>query len=129
MGTLNKYRRREKTTVTAVRVALEFEGFTYEKWGGTQRCEPGDWLVNNAGDTYTIDADTFAGTYREFSPGVYAKDAPIWAERAEASGVIPTEEGSTKYVAGDVLVYNGADRVDGYAMSQETFERLYELAE
>lgn len=113
--------------IIAVRVDLEIEGFTYEKWGRTQRCKPGDWLVNNADDTYTIDAETFAKTYREVSPGVYEKDAPVWAERAEVAGVISTKEGSTVYEAGDMLVFNDADRRDGYAMSAETFESLYEL--
>ena len=129
MATMRKYRRREEATITAVRVDLETEGFSYEKWGGSQRCKAGDWIVNNAGDTYTIDAATFAKTYRELSPGVYRKDAPVWAEPAAVAGVIRTKEGSTAYEAGDVLIFNDAERTDGYAMSAEMFETLYELAD
>ena len=108
---------------------LDCEGFTYEKWGGTQRCKAGDWIVNNAGDTYTIDAEIFAKTYREIGPGTYEKDVPVWAERAKVAGKIPTKEGSTAYEAGDMLVFNDAERIDGYAMSAETFESLYEAAD
>src|SRR5258707_14820409 len=56
---LQEYRRRERTHVTAVRLDLDTDGFTYHKWGSAQRCKRGDWLVNNQGDVYTIDAETF----------------------------------------------------------------------
>lgn len=129
MNSLQRYRRKQRTTVTAVRVDLDIAGFDYEKWGGTQRCKRGDWLVNNAGDTYTVDADVFARTYRERSPGVFEKVGDVWARRADAAGVVPTKEGSTAYEAGDWLVYNGPEARDGYAMPSETFASLYEPAE
>ena len=129
MATLREFRRKEKTTITAVRLDLETDGFAYRKWGGTQRCKPGDWLVSNGADTYTIDADTFARTYRAVSPGVYRKDVPIWAERAETAGVLPTKEGSTAYEAGDMLVFNDVERTDGYAIPAEKFVTLYEPAQ
>jgi hypothetical protein len=53
---VQQYRWRERTFITAVRLDLNMDGFTYLKWGGTQRCKRGDWLVNNQGDVYTIDA-------------------------------------------------------------------------
>ena len=129
MGKLRKFLRKEQTTITAVRLDLDTEGFTYQKWGGTQRCKRGDWLVNNAGETYTIDAETFEKTYHEVSPGVYAKDSPIWAEEVQVAGTIHTKEGSTDYVAGDFLVFNDAEGRDGYAVRAETFHSLYVLAE
>ena len=125
MPDLKKYRRKEGSTITAVRLDLETKGFAYEKWDGTQICKPGDWLVCNDGDTYTINADTFAETYKPVSPGVYRKDVPVWAERAEVAGVTATKEGSTAYEAGDMLVYNKEGRVDGYAMSADRFDSLY----
>ena len=128
MAELRKYRRKERTLIAAVRLDLETDGFTYRKWGGSQTCKPGDWLVNNGGDVYTIDAATFAETYRPVSLGVYEKVAAVWAEQASAAGAAPTKEGSTAYEAGDFLVYNRADRTDGYAMSAEQFEALYEPA-
>lgn len=126
---LTKFRRKKETTVTAVRLDLETEGFTYRKWGGIQHCKAGDFIVNNGGETYTVDAESFARTYREVSPGVYQKDTPIWAERAEAAGVIATKEGQTAYQAGDMLVFSDTERNDGYAISLERFESLYEPAE
>jgi hypothetical protein len=125
---VKQYRRKQKTTVTAVQIDLETEGFTYQKWGGEQRCKPGDWLVNNQGDTYTVDGTTFERTYRAVSPGVYEKVASVWAERASEPGSIGTKEGATAYQRGDWLVYNDAQRKDGYAMTAEKFESLYEEA-
>ena len=123
---LRRFRRREKTTVIAVQLALETDGFTYVKWGGEQRCKGGDWIVDNAGETYTIDAESFARTYREVGRGLYEKSAPVWARRAESDGAIPTKEGASAYAAGDWLVFNEPDGTDGYAMPAERFESLYE---
>ena len=116
----------KRTTVVAVRLALETDGFTYQKWGGAQRCKAGDWIVSNRGDTYTVDADSFANTYREVSQGVYRKATPVWAERAGAAGRVPTKEGSTDYQAGDYLVSNGPDGQDAYAVAAAEFEAMYE---
>jgi acetylornithine deacetylase/succinyl-diaminopimelate desuccinylase-like protein len=33
----------------------------------------GDWLVDNGGDVYTVDAEVFARTYREVARGAYVK--------------------------------------------------------
>lgn len=120
------YRKRAGLAVTAVQLKLDTEGFEYRKWGARQRCKRGDWIVNNGGEIYTIDADAFAKTYREVSPGRYAKAATVWAEIADADGSISTKEGATDYVAGDYLVYNDADKKDGYAMSSEKFFEMYE---
>jgi hypothetical protein len=116
--------------VAAVRLAFEADGFAfcYRKWGGEQRAKPGDWLVDHDGDVYTVDAAVFARTYRaihERGPGAYVKTTPIWAERAEASGVVQTKEGSTRYQRGDYLVANSDDGSDQYAVSAERFEALY----
>ena len=108
---------------------LDTDGFTYRKWGGEQACKRGDWLVNNGGDVYTVDAATFARTYVPVSLGVYRKATAVWAERATADGAIRTSEGATHYRAGDWLVFNSADGTDGYAMTDETFRRLYAEAD
>lgn len=128
MAERRPYRRRQETLVTAVRLDLDGEGFTYRKWGGVQRCKPGDWIVDNDGDVYTVDAETFARTYRGVGPGRFEKTGRVWAERADAPGAIATQEGSTDYAAGDMLVFNDEAGEDGYAMSAERFERLYEPA-
>jgi hypothetical protein len=56
-------------------------GFSYRKWGTTQTCRRGDWLVDNGGDVYTVNRDSFARTYRRIAPGRYLKITPVWAER------------------------------------------------
>src|SRR2546425_12528427 len=86
--------------------------------GSTQRCKPGDWLVNNNGDVYTVDAETFARTYQPTGPGTYVKATPVWAEVAGSAGEIRTKEGSTRYAAGDYIVSNEADGGDAYAIAE-----------
>ena len=126
---LRRYRRRERTAVVAVRLDLDTEGFTYEKWGGTQRCKRGDWIVTRDDDTYTVDADAFERTYRQLTPGVYEKIAPVYAAEADEPGSIRTTEGFTSYDRGDFLVFNDREGNDGYAITAERFHSLYEPEE
>jgi hypothetical protein len=129
MGERRKYVKRTTQFVIAVQVDLELDGFTYRKWGGTQRCKRGDWLVNNNGDVYTVDGQTFARTYRPTGPGTYVKTTPVWAEMAATAGEVGTKEGATRYDAGDYLVYNEPDGGDAYAVSRLEFDRMYEPAD
>ena len=126
MKELLEYRRKEKTKVAAVQLDLDTDGFTYRKWGGIQRASAGDWLVDNGGDVYTVARDSFERTYRRTGPGVYEKVGRVWAAVADEDGVISTREGETRYRAGDVMVFNDPSGDDGYAMSRERFEELYE---
>jgi hypothetical protein len=124
--TRRRYRSKPNRFVVAVRLALETSGFTYRKWGGEQRCKPGDWIVDNDGEVYTVDAEVFARTYRELRPGHYLKTTPIWAERAARAGDVPTKEGVSRYEAGDYIVANNEDGSDAYCMSAARFNSLYE---
>ncbi|MEZ4447231.1 MAG: hypothetical protein R3B72_49585 [Polyangiaceae bacterium] len=126
MTTRRKYRKRQEQTVVAVKLDLEMEPLVYHKWGARQTCEGGDWLVDNDGDVYTIDADSFAKTYVEQSRGMYKKVGVVWAEQADEQGAIPTKEGSTSYEAGDYLVFNEPDGTDGYAVASAKFDKMYE---
>jgi hypothetical protein len=121
--------KRVGTLVVAVQLDLDTRGFTYSKWGGEQACKPGDWIVNNGGDVYTVDRDTFARTYRAESPGLYRKVAPVWAEVAGHDGSIKTKEGVTHFKAGDYLVFNDEKGEDGYAVTAPSFEAMYESLE
>jgi hypothetical protein len=115
--------------VTAVQLAIDTNAFTYMKWGGVQTCKPGDWIVDNDGDIYTVDRETFERTYRRVSPGRYVKVAPVWAEVADCAGSVRTKEGVTHYEAGDYLVFNEEQGGDAYAVSAVKFEAMYERAE
>ena len=123
-----RYFKRANQSVVAVQLALEGVGFAYQKWGGTQNCKAGDWLVDNNGDIYTIDAETFARTYQQVGHGRYVKATPVWAEVAKEPGRVKTKEGSTEYAPGDYLVFNEEDGGDAYAVEASTFEAMYEPA-
>ena len=129
MNARHPYVKRSTQFVVAVQLDLETEGFTYQKWGGTQRCKPGDWLVHNEADTYTVDRETFARTYKHTGPGTYVKISTVWASVATQAGEVRTKEGTTQYAIGDYLVYNERDGGDAYAVSKTAFERMYERAD
>jgi hypothetical protein len=129
MGDRVKYVKRANQAVVAVQLALETAGFTYQKWGGVQRCKAGDWVVNNDGDVYTVDGETFERTYRQVSAGRYVKITPVWARVAPEAGSVKTKEGVTHYRAGDYLVFNEQNGGDAYAVSADKFEAMYERAE
>jgi hypothetical protein len=129
MAPRRKYIKRTDQAVVAVPLALETSGFTYEKWGSTQRCKPGDWIVQNDGEVYTVDRDVFARTYREVQRGSYLKTTPVWAERAVQAGDVRTKEGLTHYDAGDYLVFNEEQGGDPYAVKADKFATMYEPAD
>ncbi|MET0657411.1 MAG: hypothetical protein ABW110_04545 [Steroidobacteraceae bacterium] len=124
-----KYRRRPDQGVTAIKLDLDIDGFTYRKWGGDQRAKRGDWLIDNDGDIYTVDSESFARTYERLDKGRYVKTTPIWAEVASGPGRIPTKEGETEYARGDYIVCNEPDGGDAYAIKAADFERMYEEVE
>ena len=127
MGSRRKYKKKQEQFVVAVQLKLQTDGFTYQKWGAEQHCKQGDWLVDNGGDVYTIDASVFAKTYSPKGHGLYVKTTAIWAEVANESGVVKTKEGASHYTAGDYLVSNNEDGSDAYCMSPEKFSAMYEL--
>lgn len=124
--TRRRYRSRTDRFVVAVQLKLDTEGLTYRKWDNEQRAKPNDWLVDNGGDVYTVDATSFAHTYTELRRGHYLKTASIWAEQAESGGRVATREGHTAYAKGDWLVSNNEDGSDAYAIAAERFGQLYE---
>lgn len=129
MANRRRYRKKAEHYIIAIQLSLNTEGFTYHKWGAEQRCKPGDWIVNNQGDTYSVDKDVFAETYRlkqADRPGIYIKTNIIWAERATEAGTVATKEGTTDYKRGDYIVSNKEDGSDDYAVNAETFESMYE---
>jgi hypothetical protein len=129
MGERQRYRRRPGQPILAVQLKLDTEGFKYQKWGEEQHCKADDWLVDNNGDVYTVDADSFARTYTAAGQGRYVKTGKVWAEQATEAGRVATKEGGTNYGSGDWLVSNEEDGSDAYAVSAKKFEESYELDE
>ena len=66
--------------------------------------------------TCTVDAESFARRYTQVSPGIYRKSVEVWVRVVDHSGGIKTREDVTRYDAGDYIVYNDAEGVDGYAV-------------
>ena len=124
---LRRYVRRPDSPVVAIRLDLDIDGLVYRKWGDTQHAKRGDWLVDNDGDVYTVDADSFDRTYRPVGsgPGTYIKSTPVWATKAEKAGSVATKEGRTHYEAGDYIVSNSSDGSDQYAIAAAKFEKMY----
>lgn len=129
MTNRQRFRRKESTQVVAVQLSLQTDGLTYQKWGNRQRAKQGDWLVNNGGDTYTVDQQSFAQSYRQVSKGIFEKMSDVWALKAREAGVVSTKEGQTTYEAGDYLVSSDLAGKDIYAISAAKFHQLYEPAD
>lgn len=127
-----KFIPRPDRPVTAVQLALDTDGLVYRKWGGEQRAKPNDWLVNNAGEVYTVDASSFAATYRPIDPvampGLFVKTTPVWAVEATIAGAVATREGQSHYEAGDFIVSNNPNGDDSYAVARDTFHGRYVAA-
>jgi hypothetical protein len=122
-----RYVRRPDSPVVAIRLDLETDGLVYRKWGDEQRAKRGDWLVDNGGEVYSVDAESFARTYKRVGdgPGLYIKSTPVWATKAESAGSVLTKEGRSHYQAGDYVVSNSSDGSDQYAIAAAKFETLY----
>ncbi len=129
MGDRKRYRRLPGQPLVAVQLKLETDGFRYRKWGDEQRCKADDWVVDNGGEVYTVDAESFARTYTAQGLGTYVKTGGVWAEQAVSAGRVATKEGGTNYEAEDWLVSNEEDGSDAYAVSAEKFVGMYELDE
>lgn len=121
-----RYRRRSGQPITAIQLTLETPGLSYRKWGGEQVAKPGDWLVDNDGEVYSVDAESFARTYRAISPGRFEKHGHVYAVRADTHGRVATKEGFSTYAPGDWLVSNDAEGRDVYAVDAAAFARMYE---
>lgn len=124
-----RYRKRDDQYIVAVQLKLDTDGFDFHKWGAKQHCKPGDWLVDNGGEIYTIDQQVFVDTYEQIDPGRYKKITPIWAQVATKPGAVKTKEGESHYKKGDYLVSNNKKGTDSYCISAEKFEAMYELDE
>ena len=120
-----KYQKSHTQILTAVQINLQTSGLCYIKWGGEQHCKSGDWLVNNDGECYTVEQESFAKTYSEVSPGRYIKSAPVWAEQSKQDGTVKTKEGVSQFKAGDYIVSNNEDGTDAYTVPKATFEEKY----
>jgi hypothetical protein len=124
--TLRRYIKKHTQVVEAMPLAIDGATLKYEKWGGQQQAQEGDWLVNNSGEFYTVEKNSFANTYQKIFGNRYRKVAPVWAEVADKDGEIVTKEGLTHYQSGDVIVCNNENKVDCYAIAKDVFVQTYQ---
>ncbi|SMF15447.1 Protein of unknown function [Alteromonadaceae bacterium Bs31] len=127
MADRKQYKKRPNFHMTAVQIDIEGPGIFYNKWGAEQHGKPGDWLVNNGGDIYTVENTYFKENYQEVSPGQFEKIGSVWAEVTTKDGSVPTLEGPSTYITGDYLVYDRQNGGAAYAVKKQHFERMYEL--
>ena len=107
--------------------AIQLEGdLTYLKWGGEQKAHKGDYLVNNNGDVYTIEKQSFNKTYKWVVSNSYSKFGSVWGFEASYDGAMSTKEGISEYKRGDYIVFNNEDETDGYCIKAEKFKDMYE---
>jgi len=124
--------RKLQRPVAAVQLSFDMDDLVYRKWGAEQRAKRNDWLVDNQGDVYTVEAEVFARTYRAVDPtaqpGAFVKTTAVWAVEATEAGAVRTKEGVTHYEAGDFIVSNEPDGSDSYAIARDKFNELYATA-
>ena len=125
--TLRRFSKTMHKPVRAIQITLPDCQLHYQKWGGSQRAKTGDWIVTNGDNSYTVECSSFRDSYRCLYGDWYLKVAPVWAEQATAPGRIETREGQSSYSAGDYLVYNQPNRIDGYTVPKQEFENNYRL--
>ena len=121
-----KFQKRKDKLVVAVQLNLKTNGIDYIKWGSTQHAKAGDWIIDNNGECYTVDSESFASTYEMVSPGMYYKTSAVWAVQAGCYGTIETKEGTSSFCPDDYIVYNDNQFNDGYCISRKKFESMYE---
>lgn len=128
LNDIQKYKRKPNLVV-AVQLNFDIDNsilFKYKKWGDIQSAKPNDWVVNNEGEVYTIDDESFNQTYEFISLGCYTKVGYVWATEAPSDGKVKTKEGYTHYKKGDMIVSNDEKFDDQYAMTSSKFFSLYE---
>jgi len=116
---------RDNKYVEAIKLDLDFDGFTFQKWGHSQKCKRNDWLIFSEGDTYTVDHEYFLQHFKTQSPGRWKKVGKICAEEAEENGFVQTLEGKTNYKKGDFIVSNYGKGGDQYAIPRIVFHNKY----
>lgn len=97
------------------------------KHGSLLSAQPGDWLLKEGGQEWTVARNIFEKTYTACGEGEYVKSAPIRAVKLDAPAVISTLEGESEAKEGDYLASNPEG--DIWPIPAEEFERVYRPVE
>lgn len=68
--------------------------------------QPGDWLVEDGAQKWTVADAVFRETYEQVDNGTYAKRAPVFARMVSGNVTLVTLEGNIALSPGDWLVCN-----------------------
>lgn len=91
--------------------------------GSTMRGKPGDWLISEGDEEWTVDQRIFEESYEEVGVTKYRKASPVRARQLENSTTLETLEGTDCLSAGDWIVMNNSGECWG--MPDTTFRERY----
>lgn len=95
--------------------------------GSNLTAQPGDWLLCDGNDNWTVAADVFRATYRNLGGDQYAKFTIVRARQLSSRTTINTLEGPSLAEPGDWLVGNPGG--DAWPVPRADFGRRYEKVE
>ncbi|MGQ7787939.1 PGDYG domain-containing protein [Nesterenkonia sp. K-15-9-6] len=93
--------------------------------GAVMEAKPGDWIVDDDGQQWSVDAEVFAETYEAVSEGRYRKTGEVRARQIAQPTSLETLEGSDQLDAGDWVVQNASGECWG--VSDARFRRRYQV--
>lgn len=82
--------------------------------------QPGDWLLGEGSERWTVIDSVFQATYQNIGEGLYEKHAPVRAVKLSDSLTLATLEGTITLEPGDWLVCNLSGECWGMSDSQFT---------
>lgn len=91
--------------------------------GSLLEARPGDWLLTDGDQEWTVAADVFDRSYRRSPDGRYLKSATVRAVRLTKATEVPTLEGRSTAAAGDWLLC-GVDS-ELWPVTDAHFRRCY----
>lgn len=91
--------------------------------GSTMQAQPGDWLVQSEGDTWSVEDGIFRVTYEHLRDDLYRKVTPVLAVELPAAGTVLSREGMVEAEQGDLLVCNVTGEC--WSMPKEKFFQRY----
>lgn len=91
--------------------------------GATMQADPGDWLVQEDGASWSVRDDIFRSSYRHLTGSQWQRRGTVLARQAQAGEVIDTPEGPTEAADGDWVIRG--NHGDQWPVPADVFERHY----
>lgn len=91
--------------------------------GATMQADPGDWMVEENGESWSVRDDIFRSSYRHLSGSQWQRSGTILARPAQPGETIDTPEGPTTAADGDWVVRG--NHGDHWPVPADVFARHY----